>query len=532
MTLSVCGSVVLQAVTGDQSFPSLLTTAQCAAAPGPSSSWSPRLLSSSQLLSRLNSLGVAREQRVECGVVSEVHSNQYAANPQIEDTLSMLRVKDSNPGGILLGVFDGHSGGDASKWCRDELLPYLVYYRWSGRTPSLIHPRPFLDGDHHFLEFALRDKRMSAGLSGACLTVAHVAGNVVRTANAGDCRTIIGRRISTGDSSTAQYQAIELTRDHQIDTNSLERERLLREHPDEEDIIRKNRVKGRLQPTRGFGDGFYKRKEFFSARSVSRQYSTWTPPYTTVEPDITQYTLGSNDEFMVMATDGLFQDLNSQQVVDYVGEWLSLRSSSSSGSVSGAASKSPASTGSGGGLSSFWPLSSFTSSSSSAPSSSSLTFTTNASSYLIEAALKHASEHAIGRRSKPAENLSWIMQLPVEMKRNVHDDVSVIVVLFDHSNRFVSDRVTQASKDGPTIPPTLSRALASGMGTVSSKRSKPVEDTGIDPMRIPPIQPAIVEKMTDDNEAVATPTSDSIKQQQNAGIETEAPPSTSIKSKL
>ena len=197
---------------------------------------------------------------VSRGVVREYHTNQYAANPNIEDTYSVLPSVAAPPGGILFGVFDGHSGGDASAWCRDELLAYLTYYRWSNRTDALIHKRAFLDADHHFLELALRDKRMAAGLSGACLTVSHVAGRTVRTANAGDCRTIVGRRIrdASKPGEAATYQAVELTSDHQIDTNPYERERLLRNHPDEDDVIRNARVKGRLQPTRGFGDGFYK----------------------------------------------------------------------------------------------------------------------------------------------------------------------------------------------------------------------------------------------------------------------------------
>lgn len=256
---------------------------------------------------------------VRRGVVREVHSNQYAANPLIEDTLAIAPSVACPPGGVLCGVFDGHSGKDASRWCSEELLPYLQYYRWSNRTDELLHPRAFIEADHHFLELALRDQRYAAGLSGACLNVAHVSGNTVRTANAGDCRTIVGRRVArltAAGETEYQYQAVELTTDHQIDTNHLERERLLRDHPDEPDIISRNRVKGRLQPTRGFGDGFYKRREYYTSRTLARPYRQWTPPYTTVEPDITTYQLQSEDEFMVMASDGLFQDLNSQQ-----GQW-------------------------------------------------------------------------------------------------------------------------------------------------------------------------------------------------------------------
>jgi serine/threonine protein phosphatase PrpC len=297
-----------------------LSTASCAAASH--SNWPPPILSTSRVYAGLASPAETITP-VRRGLVKEVHVNQYAANPVIEDTVAVVPAVQCPPGGIMLGVFDGHSGKEASKWCSEELLPYLQYFRWSNRTDQLIHKRTFIEADSHFLELALRDRRLAAGLSGACLNVSHISGPTVRTANAGDCRTIVGRRVPKNNqpvnekgeqmNTEYKYQAIELTEDHQIDTNHLERQRLLRDHPDEADIILKNRVKGRLQPTRGFGDGFYKRKEFYNARTLNKPYAVWTPPYTTVEPDITSYELREEDEFMVMASDGLFQDLNSQQ---------------------------------------------------------------------------------------------------------------------------------------------------------------------------------------------------------------------------
>ena len=108
----------------------------------------------------------------------------------------MVTAVSAPPGGMLVGVFDGHCGRDASRWCSEELLPYLQYNRYTNRTDALVHKRAFVKADHHFLELALRDKRMAAGLSGACVNVAHISGRTVRTANAGDCRTIVGRRVS------------------------------------------------------------------------------------------------------------------------------------------------------------------------------------------------------------------------------------------------------------------------------------------------------------------------------------------------
>ena len=73
-----------------------------------------------------------------------------------------------------------------------------------------------------FLNLALADGRIRDGLSGACVIVTHVGGRTVRTANAGDCRTIIGRRI-VHSNGTVTWKAIELSQDHQIDTNPKER---------------------------------------------------------------------------------------------------------------------------------------------------------------------------------------------------------------------------------------------------------------------------------------------------------------------
>lgn len=236
-----------------------IRSAACAG--GRTADWPPPILSSATVYTKLAS-PVETIHPVQRGVIREYHVNQYAANPNIEDTVAIVPAVSCPPGGFLAGVFDGHSGKDASKWCSEELLSYLQYYRWSNRTDQLVHKRTFVEADHHFLELALREKRMAAGLSGACVNVAHVCGTTVRTANAGDCRTIVGKRVKTtqtpGAADEFKFQAVELTSDHQIDTNSNERERLLRDHPDEADIILKNRVKGRLQPTRGFGDGFYK----------------------------------------------------------------------------------------------------------------------------------------------------------------------------------------------------------------------------------------------------------------------------------
>jgi pyruvate dehydrogenase phosphatase len=263
----------------------------------------------------------------------------------------------------------------------------------------------------------------------------------------------------------ASHQAVELTTDHQIDTNPLERERLLRDHPDEDDVIRHNRVKGRLQPTRGLGDGFYKRRDYYNARSLSRPYSHWTPPYTTAEPDITEYTLHPDDEFMVMATDGLFQDLHSQQVVELVGQWIDTQRAEEKRKAGSLASRTFGSPAPG--------------------------YLPNAATFLIRSALQHASEARFGRRRKENENLSLVLQLPSDKKRNFHDDVSVVVLFFDQSAsaNFPADDPVALPTTGPPVPPTLARAIAAHLKAPHTGLQNPLPTNGgVVPIRMAPLQ--------------------------------------------
>jgi hypothetical protein len=57
------------------------------------------------------------------------------------------------------------------------------------------------------------------------------------------------------------WEAIELSHDHGTE-NLEERKRLIEAHPNEDDIVLDERVKGSLQPTRGIGDGLFKDPNF------------------------------------------------------------------------------------------------------------------------------------------------------------------------------------------------------------------------------------------------------------------------------
>src|SRR5690606_16587843 len=111
--------------------------------------------------------------------------------------------------------------------------------------------------------------------------------------------------------------------------NADEAARLRKEHPDERYVVRNGRVLGGLEPTRAFGDASYKwtreisekLKQHFFARTPSSILKT--PPYVTAEPVITTTKISpEKGDFVVMATDGLWEMLTNEEVVGLVGKWL------------------------------------------------------------------------------------------------------------------------------------------------------------------------------------------------------------------
>lgn len=61
---------------------------------------------------------------------------------------------------------------------------------------------------------------------------------------------------------------------------------------------------------------------FYEHPRRPKQHKVWNPPYTTAHPDIHVHPLDDSDRFIVLATDGLFDFLSSQEVVDTVAEWM------------------------------------------------------------------------------------------------------------------------------------------------------------------------------------------------------------------
>ncbi|MEE6500465.1 hypothetical protein FKM82_003794 [Ascaphus truei] len=178
----------------------------------------------------------------------------------------------------------------------------------------------------------VRNLTLQIAFSGAAACVSHVDGVDLHVANAGDCRAILGVLDERGT-----WSSLPLTADH----NAFNKDELLRvqaDHPqsEEDTVVTDNRLLGILMPFRAFGDVGFKWSQELQKSVLQNacnieplniyQYSPsnyHTPPYLTAEPEVTYHRLRPQDKFLVVASDGLWDMLDNNEVVKLVAGHLS-----------------------------------------------------------------------------------------------------------------------------------------------------------------------------------------------------------------
>jgi pyruvate dehydrogenase phosphatase len=171
--------------------------------------------------------------------------------------------------------------------------------------------------------------RLAPGYAGSCALVSMFDPNtkLLRVACTGDSRAVLGRR----DPRTGRYIATALSTD-QTGFDETELARVRAAHPGEPDVIdpKTGRTLG-LAITRAFGNGWWKwPKEVvqechdkFVYHSPTPKYKT--PPYVIVEPVVTTTEIRGEGEFVIMASDGLWERMSSEQAVKLVEMWMTAR---------------------------------------------------------------------------------------------------------------------------------------------------------------------------------------------------------------
>jgi len=251
--------------------------------------------------------------------VKEYHSNTYAANDPCEDRL----VAIADDSGAYFGVFDGHGGVGAVTFVKEALTSYIQDSLKKSLKESdnwieavrrgLI--RAFEVADRDFIRNADFDNhRLADVYAGSCALTAYCVKGTLFVANAGDCRAVLVRKVERDGRST--YETIQLSNDHTAET---EKEKLVREHPNEPDVVLKGAIKGNLEPSRAFGDALFKDKIFnFYLHEEYQMPQPFTPPYVTATPEVFVHQLRSGDKFLIMATDGLWDFMSNEEAAEIV----------------------------------------------------------------------------------------------------------------------------------------------------------------------------------------------------------------------
>ncbi|XP_008310149.1 pyruvate dehydrogenase [acetyl-transferring]-phosphatase 2, mitochondrial isoform X2 [Cynoglossus semilaevis] len=181
----------------------------------------------------------------------------------------------------------------------------------------------------------MKSTAIQVAFAGCTACVVYVGADAIHVANAGDCRAVLGVREMDGS-----WSALELSLDHNSN-NQAEVEKIKAQHPpsEKDTVIVDDRLLGVLMPLRAFGDMKFKwscqlqQSVLSSLKSGVDQNSLHmyqydlpnylTPPYLDATPEIMSHKLRPQDCFLILGTDGLWDELRSKEAVRLVGEHLS-----------------------------------------------------------------------------------------------------------------------------------------------------------------------------------------------------------------
>ncbi|CCH42026.1 hypothetical protein BN7_1565 [Wickerhamomyces ciferrii] len=219
-----------------------------------------------------------------------------------DDKTSTTTTKDKNSSidpVAFFGVYDGHGGDRIAKYTGENL------YKLIPKEPEFIKgnygkalQNVFLSTDRQILQ----DDELKTDQSGCTATTVLIDSEKVVCANSGDSRTVL----------SVNGFAKPLSYDHKPN-NEGEHARICAAGG----FVDIGRVNGNLALSRAIGDFEFKK-------------SFDLPPeeqIVTAFPDIIEHNLTKDDEFVVLACDGIWDCLSSQQVVEVVRKGIHLRKS-------------------------------------------------------------------------------------------------------------------------------------------------------------------------------------------------------------
>ncbi|KAI3499310.1 hypothetical protein L1887_35105 [Cichorium endivia] len=248
------------------------------------------------------------------------------ANNLLEDQSQLesgcLSLQESGPYGTFVGVYDGHGGPETSRFINSHLFQHLKRFTSEHQSMSVeVIKKAFQATEDGFLSLVSKQWPMKPQIAavGSCCLVGVVCSGTLYIANLGDSRAVLGRLVK----ATGEVLAIQLSAEHNACIESV-RQELHSTHPDDSQIVvlKHNvwRVKGLIQISRSIGDVYLKKSEFNKAPLYAkfRLREPFKRPILSSDPSISVHQLEPHDQFIIFASDGLWEHLSNQEAVDIV----------------------------------------------------------------------------------------------------------------------------------------------------------------------------------------------------------------------
>ncbi|KAK2355494.1 Protein phosphatase 2C family protein [Trifolium repens] len=248
------------------------------------------------------------------------------ANNLLEDQSQIesgpLSFLDTGPYGTFVGVYDGHGGPETSRFICDHLFQHLKRFATEHKSMSVeVIRKAYQATEEGFLGVVTKQWPINPQIAsvGSCCLVGVICGGSLYIANLGDSRAVLGRVVR----ATGEVLAIQLSPEHNVAIESV-RQEMQSLHPDDPKIVvlKHNvwRVKGLIQISRSIGDVYLKKAEFNKEPLYAkfRLRDTFKSPILSSDPSISVHELQEHDQFLIFASDGLWEHLSNQDAVDIV----------------------------------------------------------------------------------------------------------------------------------------------------------------------------------------------------------------------
>ncbi|ORY96661.1 phosphatase 2C-like domain-containing protein [Syncephalastrum racemosum] len=310
------------------------------------------LLTPDEIDSRLRS-GQFASRTPTVNRVSAIYTTRMASNNPVEDNYSVDLIQDK----LIAGVYDGHIGRHCSELIKKQLPIYVareLQQQQDNKVPvetAISNAFETLDADiqqrfydlfpknvKHATENNIRDAIarhpnpkaaeliVKEAITGSCACTVYLDGDDLYAANTGDSRVVVIRQEEDGTWTGRRLV------EEESPAHPAWRSHMISQHPpnEAEHIVMRNRIFGLIAVGGSFGDIIYKVPREYQMKvfpflpydiynmfaryhhRIVRYYAT--PPYLYSKPLVAHHKLLKGDRYVVLGTDGLWDELSWDSV--------------------------------------------------------------------------------------------------------------------------------------------------------------------------------------------------------------------------